>query len=131
MIIFGGCFMADELVMKEDLFQLAAETEQYSFRLSFNIDKRKSMIREKKKELDQRMLGVLSINHFDVPLLFASEEIWKQSKEQARKKFENFSENRLINGFYFQELMRTYVENNIKLINEDWYEEIIKRRHMD
>lgn len=131
MIIFGGCFMADELVMKEDLFQLAAETEQYSFRLSFNIDKRKSMIREKKKELDQRMLGVLSINHFDVPLLFASEEIWKQSKEQAREKFENFSENRLINGFYFQELMRTYVENNIKLINEDWYEEIIKRRHMD
>lgn len=131
MIIFGGCFMADKLAMKEDLFQLAAETERYSFRLSFNIDKRKSMIQEKKKELDQRMLGVLSINHFDVPSLFASEEIWEQSKEQARGKFDNFSENQLINGFYFQELMHTYVEKNIKLINEDWYEEMIKRRRMD
>lgn len=123
--------MADKLAMKEDLFQLAAETERYSFRLSFNIDKRKSMIQEKKKELDQRMLGVLSINHFDVPSLFASEEIWEQSKEQARGKFDNFSENQLINGFYLQELIHTYVEKNIKLINEDWYEEMIKRRRMD
>lgn len=121
----------DRIAVKEGLFRIAAETEQYDFPFLANVDKRKTLIQKRKREIDERMLGVLAMYHVDTPESFLSEEVWKNSREEAMAKFSNVSEERIMNGFYFQELMHIYVNNNIGLIDESWYSEINSARNLD
>ena len=69
------------------------------------------------------MLGIMSIFRLKIPSLFLSDDVWEQTKKEVRDKFENLSEEQLLNGFYFQELMHEYVSNNIRLIDESWLSE--------
>ena len=121
----------DAFAMKEELFQIVKETEQYDFPFLANLSKKRLLIQKRKKEIDERLLGILALYHIDVPPHFLSIDLWEYSEKEARSKFGNISEERMMNGFYFQELMNVYVSNNIKLLDESWYLEINNSRNLD
>ena len=113
----------DEMLVKEKLLRLLSETEKYDFPFLAGVDKKKLIIITRKHDLDEKMLGIMSIFRLKIPSLFLSDDVWKQTKKEVRDKFENLSEEQLLNGFYFQELMHEYVSNNIRLIDESWLSE--------
>ena len=122
--------MSSEINIKEVLFGIASETEKYDFPFFSSNERKKEIIEEKKKDLDERLIEILRLNNYTIPEMFISDHLWKKSEEKAKKQLGNENDNYL-NGFYLQELLHTYVEENIRLLNEERYKELLDKRVLE
>ena len=60
----------DEMLVKEKLLRLLSETEKYDFPFLAGVDKKKLIIITRKHDLDEKMLGIMSIFRLKIPSLF-------------------------------------------------------------
>lgn len=108
------------LEMKKDIEWkikcIIEETTQYDFPFLASQDKRKTIIMDKKKNIEEKLKRLL-------PDSFPSEEnvnkIWAESIEYSDEQFESLAEKHKLNGFYLQELMHCYAEKIGKAIMEN------------
>lgn len=94
-------------IIKAEIDKLLIETTRFDFPFFASIEKKKTIIAEKKLYIEKKM-EVLA------PQLLSDnerkEEIWKKSVEYAEEQFKSLPQNKRLNGFYLQELMHYYTE---------------------
>ncbi len=91
----------------EAIEEILNETIQFDFPIFVKEDKKKEIILEKKKYIEEKfkIINPILFNHED-----KINEIWTESIDYANKQFEFLPIDKRINGFYLQELMHCYAE---------------------
>lgn len=94
-------------IIKAEIDKLLIETTRFDFPFLASIEKKKSIIAEKKLYIEKKMEvlapELLSDNE-------RKEKIWKKSVAYAEEQFKTLPQNKRLNGFYLQELMHYYTE---------------------
>lgn len=102
---------------REALQKVINETEQLDFPMFASFEKRQKIVAEKRMNIDfvidalQANEG-LSVDELDDMRLV----LWKEADRAARAEFGDLSEEKMLNGFYLQEVMHRYAEAQVAIL---------------
>lgn len=108
--------MTDKKEIKMIIENIIEETTNYDFPFFSSMEKRLSIMKEKKASIDQRLDRIIEINNLRVSSEYDSDKIWEDAQKEAVEKFEGLSEKLILNGFYLQEVCHIYAEKKTSFL---------------